>query len=58
MNLENENRIPIAQGLDVPNFFKDVPNLFKDISRVPKSILIWGMTCNHFLRVSKRSNGP
>ena len=30
--------VPIAQGLDVPNFFKDVPNFIKDVPRGPKSI--------------------
>ena len=33
-------------GSDVPNFVKDVP-------RVPKCILRWGSTPNHFLMGSK-----
>ena len=41
----------VAQGLDVPNFLKDV-------LKVPKSILRWKTTFNHFLRVSKVINGP
>ena len=52
--------VPVAQGLDVPKFFKDVPNFVKnvpnfvkDVSRVPKSILRWGTTSNHFPRMSK-----
>ena len=50
----------IAQGLDIPNFFKDVPNfvndvpnLIKDVPRLPKSVSRWGTTSNCFLRVSK-----
>ena len=46
----NKIAILIAQGLDVPNFFKDVPNFVKDVSRVPKSILRSGTTSNHFPR--------
>ena len=41
-----EIRVPIAQGLDVPNFLKDVP-------RVPKSIYRWGMASNNFSMVLK-----
>ena len=62
----------VAQGLDVPKFFKDVPNFVKDVQnfikdirnfekdvpRGPKSIPKWGTTSNHFLRLSKRINGP
>ena len=33
-------------GSDVPNFVKDVP-------RVPKCVLRWGSTPNHFLMGSK-----
>ena len=58
----NKMGVPIAQGLDVPKFFKDVPNFVKDIlnfvndiPRVPKSIPMWGTTSNHFSRVSKRN---
>ena len=68
----NKIKIPITQGLDVPNFFKDVSNLMKDASnfiknvpnfvknvpREPKSIPKWGTTSNHFLRLSKGINGP
>ena len=35
--------VPIALGVDVPNFIKDVP-------RVSKCILRWGSTSNHFLK--------
>ena len=42
----NKIEVSIAQGLDVPNFLKDVP-------RVPRFVLIWGMTFNHYLRVLK-----
>ena len=56
----NKIGVSIAQGLDVPNFFKDipnfvsdVPNFVNDVPRLPKSVLRWGMTSNHFLRVSK-----
>ena len=64
--------VPIAQGLDVPNFFKDVPNFVKDIPNfvndvpnfandVPrelKSVSKWGLTSNHFLRMFKGINRP
>ena len=64
--------IPLAQGLDVSNFLKDVlnfvkdvsnfvndvPNFVKDVPRLPKSIPRWGMTSDHFPRVSKGRNGP
>ena len=43
--------VPIAQGFDVPNFFKDVP-------RIPMSIPRWETTSNHFARVPKGTNGP
>ena len=56
----NKIGVSIAQGLDVPNFFKDipnfvsdVPNFVNDVPRLPKSVVRWGMTSNHFLRVSK-----
>ena len=42
---------PIAQLSNIPNFLKD-------ISRVSKSVMRWGATSNHFLRVPKRSHGP
>ena len=50
----NKIGVPVAQGLDVPKFFKNVPNFVKDVPRGPK----WGLTSNHFLRVFKRINGP
>ena len=60
----------VAQGLDVPKFFKDVPNFVKDVQnfikyvpnfvkdvpRGPKSIPKWGTTSSHFLRLSKGIN--
>ena len=58
--MSNKIEVLVAQGLDVPNFFKvvpnfvkDVPNFIKDIPRVPKFVLRWGMTSNHFLRSPK-----
>ena len=30
--------VPIARGLNLPNFLKDVLNFLKDVSRVPRSI--------------------
>ena len=61
----NKIRVPIAQGLDVPNFVKDVqnfindvPSFVNDVPRGPKSIPKWGMTSNHFLNMSKGINGP
>ena len=61
----NKIEVLIAQGLDVPNFFKNVPNFVKDIPnfvndvpRGPKSFSKWGPTYYHFLRVFKRINGP
>ena len=38
---------------DVPNFVKDEPNFVKDVPRVPKCVLRWGSTPNHFLMGSK-----
>ena len=43
--------VSLVQELDVSNFLKDVP-------RIPKSILKWGPTSNHFLRMFKGINGP
>ena len=57
----------VAQGLDVPNIFKDVPNFVndvpnfikdvsnfvKDVPRVPKSVSMCRTTSNHFPKVSK-----
>ena len=31
--------VPIAQGLDVPKFFKDVPNFVNDVPNFVKDIL-------------------
>ena len=63
--MSNKIGVPVAQGLDVPNFFKDVPNFVKDVpnfvkdaSRVLKSILRWGTASNHFSRDSKERNEP
>ena len=39
--------------LNVPNFEKHVPNFVKDVPRVPKCILRWGSTTNHFLMGSQ-----
>ena len=56
----NKIGVSVAQGLDVPIFFKDVPNFVKDIPkfvndvpRLSKFIPRWGTTSNHFPRVSK-----
>ena len=38
---------------DVPNLMKDVPNFVKDVRRVPKCVLRWQSTPNHFLMGSK-----
>ena len=54
----NKIEVLIAQGLDVPNFFKDVPNFVKDVPKGPMSVLKWGATSNHFLRLSKEINEP
>ena len=63
--MSNKIGVLIAQGLDIPNCFKDVPNFIKDAPNFindvlweSKFVLRWGMTSNHFLRVSKRINGP
>ena len=59
----NKIGVPIAQGLDVSNFFKDVPNFVNDVPnfvndvlnfvnnvpRVPKSVPMWGTTSNRSL---------
>ena len=31
-------KVLIAQGLDVPNFFKNVPNFFKDVPNFVKDV--------------------
>ena len=63
----NKIEVSIAQGLDVPNIFKDVPNFVKDVPNfandvsnfvkdvpiVPKFVSRWRMTFNHYLRVLK-----
>ena len=54
----NKIEVSIAQGLDVPNIFKDVPNFVKDVLSGPKSIPKWRKTSNQFLRLSKGINGP
>ena len=43
---------------DVSNFIKGVPNFVKNVSRGSKSVLKWGTTSNHFLRLSKWINEP
>ena len=59
----NKIGVLVTQGLDVSNFFKDVPNFVKDVPnfvndvpKLPKSVLRWGTTFNHFPRVSKGRN--
>ena len=61
----NKIGVLVAQGLDVPTFFKDVlnfvkdvPNFIKDVPRGPKYVPKWRTTSNHFLRLSKGINGP
>ena len=56
----NKIEVSIVQGLYVPNSFKNVPNFVNDVSnfvndvlRVPKFVLRWRMTFNHYLRVLK-----
>ena len=49
----NKIEVWIAQGLDVPNIFKNVPNFVNDIPRVPKFVSRWGMVSNHYLRILK-----
>ena len=63
--MSNKIEVLVAQGLDVPNFFKNVPNFMKDVPnfvndvpRLPKFVPRCGSTSNHFLRVSKVRNGP
>ena len=58
--MSNKIGVLIAQGLDVPNIFKDEPNFVKDASnfvkdvpRFPKFVPRWGMTSNHYPRVLK-----
>ena len=47
------NKIEVSIVKYVPNIFKDVPNFVKDVPKVPKFVLMWGMTFNHYLRVLK-----
>ena len=47
------NKIEVSIVKYVPNIFKDKPNFVKDVPRVPKFILMWGMTFNYYLRVLK-----
>ena len=54
----NKIGVPIAQGLDVPNFVKDVSNFIKDVPRLLKSVSRWKTTSNHFTRIFKGRNGP
>ena len=35
-------------GSDIPNLMKDVSNFVNDVPRVPKCVLRWGLTPNHF----------
>ena len=51
----NKIEVLITQGLDVPIFFKDVPNFINNVPNESRSILKWGTTSNHFMRVSKRN---
>ena len=46
-------RVLDAIRWDIPNFIKDVPNFVKDVPRVPKCVLRWGSTPNHFFMGSK-----
>ena len=46
-------RVSKEIGWDVPNFTKDVPNFENDVPRVPKCVLKWGSTTNHFLMGSQ-----
>ena len=43
--------VPLAQGLDVSKFLKNVP-------RVPKFVLEYETTSNHFPKILKGINGP
>ena len=51
--MRNKIKVSIAQGLDVPNIFKDVSNFVNDVPKAPKFVLRWGMTSNHYLRILK-----
>ena len=56
--MSNKIGVSVAQGLDVPTFFKDVPNFVNDVPRLPKSVPRWGTTSDYSPRVSKGRNGP
>ena len=47
----NKIGVPVAQGLDVPNFVNDIP-------RLPKSIPSWGTTSNQFPNILIGMNEP
>ena len=47
-----------AIGSDIPNFMKDVPDFVKDIPRVPKCVMRWVSTTNHFLMGSQMKLWP
>ena len=49
----NKIGAPVAQQLDVPNFFENVPNFMKDVPSGPKFVPKWETTSIHFLRLSK-----
>ena len=42
-----------AIGSNVPNLMKDVPNFVKDVASIPKCIMRWGSSLNHFFMSSK-----
>ena len=39
--------VPVAFGVDEPNFINDVPNFVKDVPRVSKGVPRWGSASNH-----------
>ena len=49
----NKIGVPIVQGLDVPNFFKDVPNFMKDVQNFIKTFKLIFM---FFLGVFRKQN--
>ena len=63
--MRREIGVMLAQGLDVPNIFKNVPNFVKDvpnfvnnIPRVPMFVPRSGMTFNYFPKILKEINRP
>ena len=46
MDHRKGNGVLLTQGLDVSSFLKDVP-------RIPKSVLEYEMTSNHFPKIPK-----